>query len=70
MICLHYLRSYTVTDRVLCLYAEEEAWRKAVNVVNTRFPATFWLIIGQVWFLQIPVSKRNQPPDDGERKPR
>lgn len=65
-----YLRAHTVADRVLGLDAEEEAWCKAVDVVDARIPAALGLISGQVSLFEVAVSERNEPPDDGEEHPR
>lgn len=66
----YYLRAHTVADRMLCLNAEEEAWCKAVDIINAWTPATLGLSVGQMRLLQIAMSEGNQPPNDGEKEPR
>lgn len=70
MVCLHFLRSHAVADRVLCLNAEQEAWCKAVNVINTRLPSVVGLDVGQVSLFEVAVSEGDEPPDNGEEHPR
>lgn len=54
MICLHCLRAHTVADCVLGFNTEEEAWREAMDVIDTRVPTALRLISGQVRLLKVP----------------
>lgn len=69
--CNHSLRTFfrsrsaSVADSMLGLQTEQKAGREAVDVINTIIPG----VVVDIFYLQVSVRVRNQPPDTSKCKP-